>query len=47
VKSSRTRDIAATIAGRGELPDGAAKATVAVGGGSALISAGLAFAVER
>jgi hypothetical protein len=40
-------DVAATIAGRGELPDGASTATVVVGGGSALVSAALAFAIER
>jgi hypothetical protein len=40
-------DVAATVARRGELPDGSARATVLVGGGSALISALLAAAVER
>jgi hypothetical protein len=34
-------------AGRSELPDGSAVATVVVGGGSALINAALAIAVER
>jgi hypothetical protein len=35
-------DIAATVAGRGELPEGAARATAVVAGASALISAALA-----
>ncbi len=39
-------DILATVAGRSELPEGAAGATVVVAGGSALISAGVAAAVE-
>jgi hypothetical protein len=39
-------DLAATLAGRDELPTGAATATVVVGGASALISAVLAVAVE-
>jgi hypothetical protein len=39
-------DIAATVAGRDGLPDGAAPATLAVAGGSALLTAGLAAAVE-
>ena len=34
-------DIASTVAGRGELPEGAAPATAAVAGGSALVSAAL------
>ena len=37
----------ATVAGRRGLPDGAAPATVAVAGGSALLTAALAAAVER
>jgi len=40
-------DIVATVAGRHGLPDGAAPATVAVAGGSALLTAALAAAVER
>ena len=40
-------DIVATVAGRRGLPDGAAPATVAVAGGSALLTAALAAAVER
>ena len=40
-------DIVATVAGRRGLPDGAAPATLAVAGGSALLTAGLAAAVER
>ena len=40
-------DVAATVAARRELPDGAATATAVVAGGSALISAALAVAVER
>jgi hypothetical protein len=39
-------DIVATVAGRGQLPQGAALATVLVAGGSALISALLAAALE-
>jgi hypothetical protein len=39
-------DVIATVAGSSGLPDGAAKATVVVAGGSALISAGVAAAVE-
>jgi hypothetical protein len=39
-------DLAATLAGRDELPKGAPTATVIVGGSSALISAALAVAVE-
>lgn len=37
-------DIAATVAGRRGLPEGAAPATVAVAGGSALLSAAVAVA---
>ena len=40
-------DILATVAGRRGLPDGAAPATLAVAGGSALLTAGLAAAVDR
>ena len=40
-------DVIATAAGRRRLPHGAAPATLAVGGGSALISAALAIALER
>ncbi len=40
-------DVAATVAGRRQLPAGSAKATVAVGGGSALITGALAIAVKR
>jgi hypothetical protein len=40
-------DIAATAAGRAELPEGSARATLVVAGTSALISAGLAAAVDR
>ncbi len=40
-------DVIATAVGREELPAGAALATLMVGGGSALISAGLAAAVDR
>ena len=39
-------DVAATVAHRAELPEGAALATVLVGGGSALLSALLAVAVD-
>ncbi len=39
-------DILATLAGRSELPDGAAGATVVVAGASALISGAVAAAVE-
>jgi hypothetical protein len=39
-------DLAATVAGRDQLPRGAATATLVVGGSSALISAGVAAAVE-
>ena len=40
-------DIAATVGGRRGLPPGAAPATLAVAGGSALLTAGLAAAVDR
>jgi hypothetical protein len=40
-------DIAATAAGRRGLPDGAAPATLAVAGASALLSAAVAVAVAR
>jgi hypothetical protein len=40
-------DIVATVAGRRGLPDGSAPATLAVAGGSALLTAGLAAAVDR
>jgi hypothetical protein len=40
-------DIAATAAGRDQLPDGSALATLVVAGTSALISAALAVAVDR
>jgi hypothetical protein len=40
-------DILATVAGRRGLPEGAARATLAVAGGSALLTAGLAAAVDR
>ncbi len=40
-------DIAATVAGRRGLPDGAAPATLVVAGGSALLTAALAAAIER
>jgi hypothetical protein len=39
-------DIAATVAGRDALPDGAAKATVVVAGASALISVAVGAAVD-
>jgi hypothetical protein len=39
-------DLAATVAGRGELPKGSATATLVVGGSSALISAAAAAALE-
>ena len=39
-------DIAATVAGRDGLPDGAAKATVVVAGASALISVAVGAAVD-
>ena len=39
-------DLAATVAGRDELPKGSATATLVVGGSSALISAAVALAVE-
>lgn len=40
-------DIVATLAGRRELPDGAAVATVVVAGGSALLTAAVAVLGER
>jgi hypothetical protein len=40
-------DLAATVAGRDQLPKGAATATLVVGGSSALLSAVVAVAVER
>lgn len=40
-------DIAATFAGRAQLPDGSATATLVVAGSSALLTAALARAVER
>ena len=40
-------DILATVAGRRGLPEGSAQATLAVAGGSALLTAGLAAAVDR
>ena len=40
-------DILATLAGRRGLPDGAAQATLVVAGGSALLTAALAAAVDR
>ena len=40
-------DILATVAGRRGLPEGSAPATLAVAGGSALLTAGLAAAVDR
>jgi hypothetical protein len=40
-------DIAATVGGHRGLPPGAAPATLAVAGGSALLTAGLAAAVDR
>ncbi len=40
-------DVAVTLARREQLPGGAARNTVLVGGGSALVSAMLARAVER
>ena len=40
-------DIVATAAGRRGLPDGAAPATLAVAGGSALLTVGLAAAIDR
>jgi hypothetical protein len=39
-------DLAATVAGRDQLPKGAPRATLVVGGSSALISAAVAAAVE-
>ena len=40
-------DVVATVVGRDELPAGSARATVLVGGGSAVIGAALAIAAER
>jgi hypothetical protein len=40
-------DIAATTAARAELPDGSPAATLAVGGGSALLTAALAAAIKN
>jgi hypothetical protein len=40
-------DLAATVAGRGELPKGSATATLVVGGSSAVISAVAAAALEN
>jgi hypothetical protein len=40
-------DIAATVAGRRQLPEGAAAATAAVAGGSALVSVVLAMLVDE
>jgi hypothetical protein len=40
-------DIAATVAGRDALPDGAARATAGVAGTSALLSVAVAAAVDR
>ncbi|MFZ0089517.1 MAG: hypothetical protein WAL63_08425 [Solirubrobacteraceae bacterium] len=40
-------DVTATFAGRDELPDESGVATLVVGGGSALVSAVLAAAVDR
>lgn len=40
-------DVIATVAARRELPPISAPATVAVGGGAALLSAGIALAAER
>jgi hypothetical protein len=37
----------ATLAKRGHIPDGAARATLLVGGGSAVISAALTAALEH
>jgi hypothetical protein len=39
-------DLAATVAGRNQLPKGSATATLVVGGSSALISTAVALAVE-
>ena len=39
-------DVAATAAARGDLPDGSADATLAVAGGSALLTAALAATVD-
>jgi hypothetical protein len=40
-------DVISTVAGRRQLPDGSARATVLVGGGSALAGAVLAIVVDR
>ncbi|MGI8429872.1 MAG: hypothetical protein ACR2OB_11345 [Solirubrobacteraceae bacterium] len=40
-------DVAATLAGRDQLPEGSALATALLAGGSALLSAVLAISVER
>ncbi len=40
-------DVAATLAGRAQLPEGSPKATVVVAGGSALLTAAVAAFVER
>jgi hypothetical protein len=40
-------DVAATVAGRKELPGGSAAATVAVAGGSALLTGAVAAVAER
>jgi len=40
-------DVVATLARRADLPDGAARATLLVGGGSAVISAALLGALEH
>jgi hypothetical protein len=40
-------DVIATVAARRELPPSSAPATVAVGGGAALLSAGIALAAEH
>ena len=40
-------DILATVAGRRGLPDGSAPATLAVAGGSALLTAAVAAAIDR
>jgi len=40
-------DVAATVAGRKQLPDGSPAATIAVAGGSALLTAAVAALAER
>ncbi len=40
-------DIGATALARAQLPDGAARATILVGGGSALVTAAIAASLER